>query len=812
MSLLRLTARWPWNPGLPVAAGLVVGLALPGGPVSGQTQFDFAFPVVYPIGFEAYPHSVDAGDLNEDGFVDLVLAARNNEGRAIIMWGQANGTFGPPVDLDVGDQTNWAVIRDLNGDGDLDLAISHRSGLGRVSVMLGHGDGTFDPPVDTLAGRYPTLILAGDFDGDEDLDLVTFNWGSYDVSVLQNGGDGSFGVAHTVPMNQTMSPAAFPVWAASGDLDGDSDLDLVVGSIYGDDYVSIFFNNGDATFANPRQRVVADGGVLGAVTTADFDGDGDVDVAVKGGGFTSEASFLVLVNDGDGRFPDIVEVPLAVNLGGSPWDIASADFDNDGHADLASVSHFLSSQNLALVRNVGTGGPDFTLPEQVFPLGGFPRVILPTDVDGDLDLDIIVVNIASHAVAVLENQTSPGAAAASGASPRPLLAPDNGDSGVGPPPGAARAATGRDGGKRPDGRPDNLMHVLGGIGDAIVPSVPPPAGGPAAGPFEVCGDPEAGDCFEANGTPGCDDEACCIVTCEEDPFCCDVEWDQDCADTAFALCEDPPPCPGEGSCFEPHPTPGCDDEDCCNLICLIDGYCCGVWDQICAAEAARFCGAPMCELPSCPDGATPEPEGIQCLERVNDGCNLTVPLFTPISCGETVCGTTWTRQLRDTDWYEIIVDEPTELTWTVTSEFPSEVLIVSGTCDTTYTVEAAAFGGECQPASVALAVGAGSYYLFVAPGSESLPIHHGIGCIDDEGEFIEGGAFNNKYFATVDCEPLAPSCPADLDGDGFVGIRDLLVLLAAWGTDPGGPPDLDGDGFVGIRDLITLLSEWGPCP
>ena len=56
------------------------------------------------------------------------------------------------------------------------------------------------------------------------------------------------------------------------------------------------------------------------------------------------------------------------------------------------------------------------------------------------------------------------------------------------------------------------------------------------------------------------------------------------------------------------------------------------------------------------------------------------------------------------------------------------------------------------------------------------------------------------------------SCPADLDHDDSVGILDLLALLAAWGTNPGGPPDFDGDGTVGILDLLMLLANWGPCP
>ncbi|MCH8343019.1 MAG: FG-GAP repeat protein [Planctomycetes bacterium] len=55
------------------------------------------------------------------------------------------------------------------------------------------------------------------------------------------------------------------------------------------------------------------------------------------------------------------------------------------------------------------------------------------------------------------------------------------------------------------------------------------------------------------------------------------------------------------------------------------------------------------------------------------------------------------------------------------------------------------------------------------------------------------------------------ACPWDLNGTGNVGILDLLALLAAWGSDPGGPPDFDGDGSVGILDLLTLLANWGPC-
>jgi 3-phytase len=59
-------------------------------------------------------------------------------------------------------------------------------------------------------------------------------------------------------------------------------------------------------------------------------------------------------------------------------------------------------------------------------------------------------------------------------------------------------------------------------------------------------------------------------------------------------------------------------------------------------------------------------------------------------------------------------------------------------------------------------------------------------------------------------EPLP--CPWDLDGSGDVALPDLVVLVNAWGTDPGGPPDFDGSGVVEFPDLMQLVTHWGPCP
>jgi hypothetical protein len=53
---------------------------------------------------------------------------------------------------------------------------------------------------------------------------------------------------------------------------------------------------------------------------------------------------------------------------------------------------------------------------------------------------------------------------------------------------------------------------------------------------------------------------------------------------------------------------------------------------------------------------------------------------------------------------------------------------------------------------------------------------------------------------------LAP--PADLDGDGEVGVSDLLIMLASWGGCADCPADLNGDGIVDVSDLLALLAAW----
>jgi hypothetical protein len=144
---------------------------------------------------------------------------------------------------------------------------------------------------------------------------------------------------------------------------------------------------------------------------------------------------------------------------------------------------------------------------------------------------------------------------------------------------------------------------------------------------------------------------------------------------ARARCGDP--CPGGGDCFAANATPACDDETCCTTVCGVDPYCCEVsWDQMCADLAAARCTS-ACRVAIPPD-AVIEPEA--CGSDSNGGCNSTPPRYGVAECGTTIAGTAWSNAgVRDTDWFLVqATDGCTRLRALLTSEFPGVSYIVGG--------------------------------------------------------------------------------------------------------------------------------------
>jgi hypothetical protein len=145
-----------------------------------------------------------------------------------------------------------------------------------------------------------------------------------------------------------------------------------------------------------------------------------------------------------------------------------------------------------------------------------------------------------------------------------------------------------------------------------------------------------GDCFGANGSPGCDDVACCESVCAVDAFCCDTTWDTLCVSAAVELCPLPPVCPGEGDCCADNGTVGCADAACCETVCADDPFCCeATWDGVCAELAQDLCGA------LCPTELACPGTGDCCGTNDTPGCVDTACCLSVCGDDPFCCEVTW---------------------------------------------------------------------------------------------------------------------------------------------------------------------------
>ena len=320
-----------------------------------------------------------------------------------------------------------------------------------------------------------------------------------------------------------------------------------------------------------------------------------------------------------------------------------------------------------------------------------------------------------------------------------------------------------------------------------------------------------GECDEIHEDPGCRITECCDQVCEADPICCDFEWDKLCVQAQEEVCGGLT-CPGLQKCDDNSLDPGCSDQTCCRLVCNHDWYCCWIrWDDYCISISESICDVAPCEI-AIPDEAVQENE--VCYERLNEGCNRIEPIMDPLGCGTWITGTCTTDTPRDSDWYAISVDVPMTIEVTLESEFPAQVVLVSGPCEGPLESHVLLNSMPCRGAiQFEQAVDPGIWSLVVAPGTVEKPIRSGLPCdqeetkgfMGDDASDEEPSFFGLRYLIGLQCEPAV--LPGDVNQDGKVDGADILVILAWWGTDES-IADIDGNGTVDGADLLIVLAYW----
>jgi hypothetical protein len=281
------------------------------------------FPLAHDLGTASgRSYSGKLVDMNGDGYLDVVISNDAPDPKLVFMNdGHGNfhvgSTFGRPEW-----PTRNADVADLNGDGRPDIIVANRTvdSSSANYVCLNRGSGRFDANCIAFSHESATTITPADFNGDGFLDLAVPHRAGGQSYIYLNDGHASF--PKRIPFGP---PDAAIRMTAAADLNGDGRVDLVAIDERRGPF--IFFNEGNGAFSAgvPLGESKASPYALAVV---DLNHDGKIDVVVG----NVKAPSTVYFNDGSGR--RFVPVVFGDNKG-TVYGFATGDLDKDGWMDIA---------------------------------------------------------------------------------------------------------------------------------------------------------------------------------------------------------------------------------------------------------------------------------------------------------------------------------------------------------------------------------------------------------------------------------------------------------------------------------------------
>ena len=299
--------------------------------------------------------NIVCGDLNGDGKPELI-ATRSGATKNVvyILPNTSSGsiTFGAAVNLllDVGHFARYVKIRDLNNDGKPEIIVTN-SFNNQLYVFLNQSSGgvlNINPtPVKiTITGATTNYGLdVQDLDNDGLADLIVNPFQSNNIYILKNQSGAS--ISFAAPLTITLFGALNEL--VSGDVNKDGKLDLVVSSPL-DNKIVVLLNTTSGTLSfNTTFDLTTSGGPYG-LDLGDIDGDQDLDIVV---GNINVAQVNVFKHNGNNTTPYLQGDRLDIAASNRTRNVQLADMDGDAKPDLAftSFNNTTFSYKVEILRN-----------------------------------------------------------------------------------------------------------------------------------------------------------------------------------------------------------------------------------------------------------------------------------------------------------------------------------------------------------------------------------------------------------------------------------------------------------------------------
>jgi hypothetical protein len=341
-------------------------------------------------------------DVNRDGKADIVVACgpccgsptSPESGHVVVLLGKGDGDFTWKDRIKVNPSARKVALGDLNGDGVLDMAVASHDTY-ELDILIGDGKGGFTKgkSVASAQGTKPHTheVTIADVNKDGKNDLFATNATDGTISVLIGDGKGGFTPAAGSPFQVARHPYDA---LAVRDMNGDGHVDVVVPDLAAN-AVRVIFGNGTGLFTKENRASITVGERPGYLLVEDFDKDGRPDIIAS---HDDVPLVNVILNKGGGSFAQAPNSAFKVHVPGYLWGMASADFNGDGRMDVA----FGNVQGKGVVIMTGKGNGEFELlSESPFQTDGAPEQLAVGDFNGDGRMDIVTGNYSTGSITVL---------------------------------------------------------------------------------------------------------------------------------------------------------------------------------------------------------------------------------------------------------------------------------------------------------------------------------------------------------------------------------------------------------------------------